>query len=153
VKEKRKMKRIILVIFLLCLNTSQAQVSNLCKKVGKSETTCWGWVQGHTPVDGGTVKEIRGKVVAPDGEPVAGALIEVYDQPELGFDKRKRVVACRTGKNGEFRFKGLASKKYELRGSYCGGAGFDAGHTIVTLAPESSAASKSEILVTLNISG
>lgn len=147
------MARIVLaVLLLLCLDASYAQESRRCSKVKSNETTCWGWIQGHTPEDGGTVKEIRGKVVAPNEEAVPDALIELYDNPDLDFDQRKRVAACRVGANGEFRFKGLRPGKYELRGSYCGGAGFDAGHTIITFAPKDKGASKTEILVKLNLS-
>ncbi|HEX8196083.1 MAG TPA: carboxypeptidase-like regulatory domain-containing protein, partial [Pyrinomonadaceae bacterium] len=116
------MKRIIApLIFLLCVGISYSQETKLCKTVQKDETTCWGWIQGHTAVNGGTVKKIRGKVVDPTGEPVIDALIEVFDNPDLDFDKRKRIAACRTDKNGEFSFEGLAADKYELRGSYCRG--------------------------------
>lgn len=147
------MIKIILATFLLfCLDTAYAQDLRHCRKVKSSETTCWGWIKGHTAVEGGTVKEIRGKVVDPNEEPVPDALIEVYDNPDLDFDKRKRVAACRVGINGKFRFKGLRPGKYELRGSYCGGAGFDAGHTIVTLEPKDRVASKADTLVTLNLS-
>ena len=143
-------KTILALLLLLCLNASYAQEVSRCKKVKNSETTCWGWIQGHTPVDGGTVKEIRGKVVDPNEEPVPDALIEVFDNPDLDFDQRKRVAACRVGANGEFHFKSLHPGKYELRGSYC--RGFDAGHTIINYAPKEKDASKTETLVKLNIS-
>lgn len=147
------MKRAVLAIFLLfCLVASYAQDSDRCTKVKDSETTCWGWIMGHTAVDGGVVKEIRGIVIAPNKEPVPDALIEVYDNPDLDIDKRKRVAACKVGIDGKFRFKRLRPGKYELRGSYCGGPGFDAGHTIITLAPTEKGASSSEILVALNLS-
>jgi Carboxypeptidase regulatory-like domain len=151
IKNKSMVKTIVTTLLLFCLNTAYAQVSSNCKKAKKSDTTCWGWIQGHEAVDGGIVNKIQGKVVTPNDEPVANALIEVYDNPELDFDKRKRIAACQTGKNGEFSFKGLPSKKYELRGSICG-VGFDAGHTVVTLGPKTKNASQAEILVTLNIS-
>ena len=143
-------KIILALLLLLCLDASYAQETDRCKKVKKSETTCWGYIQGHTAVEGGTVKEIRGKVVVPNEEPVPDALIEVFDSPDLDFDQRRRVAACRVGANGEFHFKGLRAGKYELRGSYC--RGFDAGHTIITYAPKEKDASKVETLVTLNIS-
>ena len=145
-------KTFLALLLLLCLSASYAQEVSRCKKVKSSETTCWGWIQGHTPVDGGTVKEVRGKVVDPNEEPVPDALIEVFDNPDSGFDQRKRVAACRVGANGEFRFKGLRPGKYELRGSYCGGAGFDAGHTIIIFAPKEKGASKAETLAKLYIS-
>ena len=56
------MTKILVAIFvLLCLDASYAQKSHRCQKVQSDETTCWNWIQGHTPVDGGTVKEIHGK--------------------------------------------------------------------------------------------
>ncbi|HEX8564153.1 MAG TPA: carboxypeptidase-like regulatory domain-containing protein [Pyrinomonadaceae bacterium] len=96
------------------------------------------------------LKKFMAKVVDPNEEPISDALIEIYDNSDLDFDKRKRFAACRVGVNGGFRFKGLSPGKYELRGSYC--RGFDAGHTIVTLEPKRKDASKAKILVTLNIS-
>lgn len=141
--------KVITAILLLCLSGSYVQPCH-CKKAKKSETTCWGWIKGHLEVDGGTVKEIRGRVVDAAESPYADALIEVYGHPELDLDERKRVAACWTGANGEFCFEGLKPGRYELRGSCV--SGFDAGHTIVTLTPKERNASKGEILVTLNVS-
>ena len=141
-------------LLLFSLGASHAgEITPRCKKVKRTQTTCWGWIKGHAPVAGGTVKQIRGRVVTPDEQPVANALIEVYDQPELGIDKRKRVAVCRVGDDGTFNFKGLSPGTYELRGSFCDNPGLDAGHTIINLAPKNKRASKREILVTLNISG
>jgi len=141
--------KVITAILLLCLSSSYAQPCR-CKKAKKSETTCWGWIKGHLEVDGGTVKEIRGRIVDASESPYADALIEVYDHPELDLDARKRVAACRTGAKGEFCIRNLRPGKYELRGSCV--SGFDAGHTIVNLAQKERSASKGEILVTLNVS-
>jgi hypothetical protein len=114
--------------------------------------TCWGWIKGHSEIDGGTVKAIRGKVVDPNEEAIPGALIEVFAYTDADLDKRIRVAYRLVGSNGYFSFSGLRPGKYELRGSYCHGAGFDAGHTIVTLRPNRKSASSKRVLVTLNLS-
>ncbi len=121
-------------------------------KVSSRPHTCWGWIKGHSEVDGGRVKQIRGVVVDPAGEPVAGALIEVFAYNNDDLDKRTRVAFQIVHDNGTFRFKNLHPGKYELRGSYCHGSGFDAGHTVIILSPKSRTASSKASLVTLNIS-
>jgi protocatechuate 3,4-dioxygenase beta subunit len=93
---------------------------------------------------------MKGRVVDANELSVGGTLIEIYDNPELDFEQRKRIGVCVTDESGRFCFRGLAPGKYELRGS-CS-SGFDAGHTIVTLAPKQRTASTAEILVTLNVS-
>ncbi len=98
------------------------------------------------------MKSIRGKVVDPSGEAVAGALIEVFAYNDADIDKRIRVAYRFVGSNGEFSFSRLRQGKYELRGSYCRGVGFDAGHTVVSLRPNKRSASNRKVLVTLNIS-
>ena len=147
------MKKSVSGIFvLLCLSYSFAQKSDKCQKVDSDETTCWGWVMGNIPVEGGKVKKIAGRVVTPNEEPVEGSLIEVFENSDQEIEKRKRVAACRTGSNGEFSFKGLRPGKYELRGSNCNIPGFSAGSTIITLAPKDKNASDEKTLVKLNIS-
>ncbi|MFN6964861.1 MAG: carboxypeptidase-like regulatory domain-containing protein [Pyrinomonadaceae bacterium] len=143
---------VVAMLFLCCCIAAYSQHSKGCASTRQNVTTCWGWIKGHTAVDGGTVKEIRGRVVDPNEQPVPGALIEIYDNPDLDIDKRRRVAACRVGADGKFKFKGLRPGKYELRASYCDGSGFDAGHTIITFTPNYRGASKAETLVMLNLS-
>ena len=111
--------------------------------------TCWGWIKGHAEIDGGTVNEIRGLVVDPSGELVPEALIEVFAYDNVDLDKRTRVAYRMVG---SFRFRGLWPGKYELRGSYCRGSGFDAGHTIVQLKPKKKYTTVRTTRVTLNVS-
>jgi hypothetical protein len=142
--------KIIIALFLICVSTTYANETCKCRKAKQTDKTCWGWDRGHSEINGGTVKEIRGRVVAGDGSPVAGTLIEVYEHPELDLDIRKRRAACRTDENGAFCFRGLSPGRYELRGSCA--SGFDAGHTIVNLVKKKKLASTREIFVVLNIS-
>lgn len=143
------MKRLTrLIVFALIVFGAVA----LCSAQGSTPRTCWGWIKGHSEIDGGTVKSIRGKVVDPSGESVAGALIEVFAYNDADIDKRIRVAYRFVGSNGDFSFSGLRQGKYELRGSYCRGVGFDAGHTVVSLRPNKRSVSNRKVLVTLNIS-
>jgi len=148
------LKVCLAAILLFSLGASAAQEApRRCKKAKRTETTCWGWIKGHPPNDGGTVKQIRGKVITPNELPVANALIEVYDHPEKKLDVRKRLKACHVGDDGTFHFTGLRPGTYELRGSFCDNPGLDAGHTIIRFAPRDKRASKGEIFVTLTPSG
>ncbi len=79
------MKRLTrLIVFALIVFGAVA----LCSAQGSTPRTCWGWIKGHSEIDGGTVKSIRGKVVDPSGESVAGALIEVFAYNDADIDKR-----------------------------------------------------------------
>jgi hypothetical protein len=136
----------VILLFVFCfflMSSTAGQKLESSKQLRRSTPhTCWGWVKGHREVDGGIVREIRGQVVDPREEPVFEALIEVFAYTNPDLDKRTRVGYQFVGLNG----------KYELRGSYCKGPGFDAGHTIVTLRPKSKRGSTKPTLVTLNIS-
>jgi len=139
----------LIVVAAIVLSICGA-VTRISAQRSSTPKTCWGWIKGHTEIDGGTVKAIRGKVVDANEEAVAGALIEVFAYNNDDLDQRTRVAYRIVGSNGSFYFRGLGPGKYELRGSYC--HGFDAGHTIVTLRPRGKSTSNKKILVTLNIS-
>jgi protocatechuate 3,4-dioxygenase beta subunit len=114
------------------------------------EKTIWGWIRGHNPTEGGIVSKLGGRVILPDESVLAGALVEVFDNPDLDVNKRKRLAACRTGETGVFRFKRIPPGRYEIRASYS--SGLDAGQTMVTLAPKDKNASKNDIVVRMEIS-
>lgn len=128
-----------------------AQKAVGCEKADKSEKTSWGWIMEDHPTEGGVVNRLVGRVQLPDESVLAGALVEVFDHPELEVEKRTRLAACRTGENGMFQFKGLSPGRYEIRASYSRG-GLNAGQTMVTLAPTYKTASGKEITVQLEIS-
>jgi uncharacterized GH25 family protein len=74
-------------------------------------------------VTAGTVKEIRGRVIDPNGEPFNEVVVELYDYADadqkLGasalVETKDRRAACLTDKNGYFCFTNLKSGRYALR--------------------------------------
>jgi protocatechuate 3,4-dioxygenase beta subunit len=155
------MKRFTLVL-PLCLSlspiTTSAQAERCsCRKAGDKETTRQGWI-GNRTMEGGSVKALEGRVTNALEDPIDGALVEVFDHPELWLaedsynnrDKQKRLAACVVGKNGEFCFSKLPPGKYELRAS--GPSGYDPMHVILTLAPRDRQSKKEKIEVRLELS-
>jgi hypothetical protein len=126
-----------------------------CEKAERWETTHWGWVR-ERPVDGGTVKQIRGRVLVNGDMPLESALVEIYDHPEIQMSedlprrgrKQRRIAACKTGRDGAFCFTGIKPGRYEVRGSK---REYNAGTVVVTLAPKDKQAS-AEVKILVNVS-
>jgi len=142
--------RLTILIFVLVPGIASAQKAVGCERVDPSEKTIWGWIKENNPTEGGVVEELEGRVILPDESALPGALVELFNNPDLAVDKRKRLAACRTGLKGVFRFKGVLPGRYEIRASYA--TGLDAGQTMVTLAPKNKDASRKDIIVRMEIS-
>jgi protocatechuate 3,4-dioxygenase beta subunit len=150
------MKRLTLAVTLclaLCLTLSSINVNAQsercsCRKAGDKETTRWGWMV--RTMEGGSVKALKGRVTNALEDPLDGALVEVFDHPEVWLaedsynnrNKQKRLAACVVGKNGEFCFSKLPPGKYELRAS--GPRGYNPMHVILTLAPQNRQSKKGD---------
>ena len=68
------------------------------------------------------VREFRGIVLAPNSEPLAGADVDVFDNPEWihnvklpGDVEQKLIATTKTDSDGAFRFKHLPAGKYDVR--------------------------------------
>lgn len=74
-------------------------------------------------VRGKAVKRIHGVVLDSTGEPVNGAVVEIYSCGDVAEDvsaykissDRKRITACKTATEGAFCFEGLPPERYLLR--------------------------------------
>jgi protocatechuate 3,4-dioxygenase beta subunit len=151
------MKRLIIILLLTAINVSAQAERCSCRKAGDKETTQWGWMVNRT-MEGGSVKALKGRVTNAVEDPLDGALVEVFDHPEVWLaedsynnrDKQKRLAACVVGKNGEFCFSNLPPGKYELRAS--GPSGYDPMHVILTLAPQDRQSKNEKIEVRLELS-
>jgi len=97
-----------------------------CNPPKKDETTHWVGNQVVVFVEKDAHRGLHGVIVSQNGKPLAGALVEVFTEPdyllsEKTYDRgnpgQRRVVACRTGLDGKFCFSNLASGKYEVRSS------------------------------------
>lgn len=106
-------------------------------------------------------KSLRGKVVAlVNGQPLAGVLVEVYDQPEgLLKDWRereaikaiqRRLAACVTGADGEFCFPEIPAGEYELRCSKP--HGWDSTSAYVVVAPRRAHSTNHKVAVPMHTS-
>jgi hypothetical protein len=96
-----------------------------CERPQKGETTHWG---GNMRVEierKGDVKMLHG-VVENHETPIQGALVEVFKNAEYSLRessngsrkaKLSRVTTCRTGADGKFCFRNLATGKYQIRSS------------------------------------
>jgi hypothetical protein len=86
-------------------------------------------------------RELRGTVQLHEGQPIANALLEVFDKPEYLLDrsidsannrpKQRRLAACVASADGKFCFRNLANGKYELRSS--SGNGVNVTHVYVVI--------------------
>ncbi len=91
----------------------------------------------------GTVRRIHGRVTyAADGEPVIGAVVEVYRYSDSDRELSPysvagvgtRDVACVTGSDGRFCFTNLQSGTYAMRiGTSSSAAGMNDAHIRITL--------------------
>lgn len=70
-----------------------------------------------------SVRQVRGSVILPNGEPISEAVIEVYEYsvsdkelPAYEVEhSKKRKTACLTGERGEFCIPRLSAGKYLLK--------------------------------------
>ena len=105
------------------------------------------------------VPAVRGVVVDPSGAPINGALVEVFDHPEVRFIsgpdedkeiKQHKLAEFKTGPDGKFKFPNLAAGKYELR---CTGVQyFNTLSAIVTLKPKRTKHPSNGIVLKLSLS-
>src|ERR1044072_3477662 len=112
------MSKLIVVLALLVTSTVTTSTGSCgCEKVDASEKTWWGHI-ANAGAEELPLKRIQGKVVAPNEEPVEGALFEVFtNDGSTGTptsQKEQRVAACRVGEKGKFCFDGLKPGKYIL---------------------------------------
>jgi hypothetical protein len=91
-----------------------------------------------------SVRQIRGKVTVPTGDPVEAGIVEIYDHASRDkgvalnriADTRKRRTACLTNKEGEFCFDRLPAGEYFLKvGTITPTGGMESTYMIVKLVP------------------
>jgi hypothetical protein len=89
------------------------------------------------------VKQIRGKVELPDGEPASRAVVEIYrysarnknlEGHELA-DSTNRITACLTNERGEFCLTKLLAGRYVLKVGTISSQGFTSPFVIVDINP------------------
>jgi protocatechuate 3,4-dioxygenase beta subunit len=118
---------VLFVIGLTAYGLPSSKGSCNCSPASGSDQTSWGHRNVIIKKDQ-AVKSLRGKViVAANGQPLEGVLVEVYDKPDgllLDWKEResrkaqqKRIAACITGADGQFCFANIPPGKYELRSS------------------------------------
>jgi hypothetical protein len=119
-----------LLILVLAGSVGQpAMEEAICRPAGPEDTTLLGHMP-YTVRTNGEFRVVQGTVVDPVGEPVEGALVEVFDHPEQSSwyglveedGPQHRVAACRTGPSGRYRFDGVPAGHYDLR---VGASGFN----------------------------
>jgi hypothetical protein len=135
--------KILILILLLNPAVAPQQLGCLCGKIAEGEKTHWGNSIREPDIEKDKLKLVRG-VVKVGNDPLSGALVEVFDNPEArinrepGSDpedlgrKQNRVAACKTGGDGQFCFSNIPAGKYELRISHQ--AAFDPESVIITVA-------------------
>jgi len=132
-----RISRITLSFALLSFTGSSVLGDCKCGRPLKGETTHWGGNMSIELEQNSTLKMVQGRVVEHGGEPLQGALVEVfvYDGhvPREGDNKRqqKSLAACKTAEDGKFCFKNLPSGKYEIRSSI--DTGWNVTHVVVTV--------------------
>lgn len=120
-----RMVNLIPVLLIICCLTDPA-FSDDCQCIAPAvgETTHQGGSEIVTLRERKAYRSIRGVVRDVNGEPVEGALVEVFDHPEWILAdypgskvKQSRIAACKTGGDGSFCFETIPSGRYELRAS------------------------------------
>ena len=147
----------VTLLVLMWISSSPQQSTPACKLAKDAETTYW----GHERVllsGEAKVNSIQGKIFEPNDDPMADALVEVFDHPgvahqtldaEIRAKKQRRVAACKTGQDGRFRFRGIPPGKYEVRVSKIG---FDPTSAIVAMKARPQRRTHSEIRIGLQLS-
>jgi len=145
--------KLILTLLLILIAVSEATplVNCGCTKAEPTDKTIWGHMARDYSLQ--TPRQsIQGKVLDPRGDPVYGALVEVF--ADDGTDrtptsqKRQRVMACKVGENGRFCFKGLRPGKYILA---IGSNGFNISFISVVLDPKNPTSSNKSIKINLEL--
>ena len=113
----------VLLLMATYLGSMAQTGKSKCELPSADQTTIWG-KQNIILKEADIFTSIHGKAVA-SGKPLAGVLVEVYDNPEgllLSAElrgamrpKQRRVAACVTGADGTFAFPNTLAGNYELR--------------------------------------
>ncbi len=119
------MKIISGLFIFFTLGISLFSQSSTCLPTKAYETTYWVGNLQVIFVEKTPLKNLHGIVIAPDGNPIKNALVEIFTKPDYllinkpiskrGSKEQKRLFACRTRANGKFSFPNLPTGKYELR--------------------------------------
>jgi len=151
------MGEVIGLLILVVLGVPSALSECQCIHPNKEETTHWGGNEMVVFAEKNPRKQLRGLVQMPNGQPVEGALVEVFTHPEyLRSDlpnatrdrsEQRRVAACRTGVRGRFCFRGLAKGTYELRSSI--DSGWDVTHIHVMVDPQKGVSENLKVMMKL----
>jgi hypothetical protein len=114
-----------------------------CRRIDKGETTHWGGNILIVQVEEKPYKDMKGVILAPGGDPLPGALVEIWTNPDYLLrsgpqtpeeaSKQKRIKACRTGTDGKFCIH-LKAGRYEVRVSV--GHGWDVTKAYVIIDPQ-----------------
>lgn len=96
-----------------------------CTHPNEGETTHWGGNEVIEEKRETSYRKLEGTVEYLGDRPLANALVEIFDHPELmeqaeskrSASGQRRLAACRTAADGKFCFRNLPSGKYELRSS------------------------------------
>lgn len=153
-----KVAAMLLVLFSWAIHSQKEKCR--CVPASTEQKTSWGQQNVIIKPDE-VLKSLRGKVVvAANDQPLAGALVEVYDRPEgLLMDwkerevrkaQQRRIAACVTGADGQFCFSKVPAGKYELRSSKPGEWNSTSAYVIV--APEDPHSTSSKVIVPMHVS-
>jgi hypothetical protein len=149
----------LLLLFLISINIA-AMGACKCVQADPMETTHYGGNLAIVVQEVRTYRLMRGVILDQRDSGINNVLVEVFDHPEwllLPYPqfkeaqlKQRRIAACKTGRNGRFRFAGLPDGKYELRASIEGG-GWDVTHVYVMIDRNHRQGSKPRLSVEMHL--
>jgi len=104
-----------------CLCLAVGYIPALSQCVPASVETLWGGNENVVIQEARSIRKVRGLVQDSQHTPVSGALVEVYDHPEIVLRNpsrtrtgQSRLAACITGDSGSFSLD-VPPGRYELR--------------------------------------
>lgn len=114
-----------------------------CRRPERGDQTRWGGNEVIVEAPEKHFRRMAGVIKLGDSGPVAGVLVEVFDNPGYLLDqsragsppKQTRLRACVTSEDGSFCFRDVRSGSYELRASLS--AGVDVTHVYAVIDAQS----------------
>jgi hypothetical protein len=153
------MSPFILFIIMTFCGFAHKEQDCKCIPAKTDETTYWGGNELIAYKEEANLKSLSGTVLLPPGEPMQGALVEVFSPPGDMLSQvhpppkkePRRVAACKTDAKGRFCFQKIAIGTYELRISKDEYGAWNPTHILITINPKDRKSVRKQIEIWMNL--